>query len=353
MPVGTGAAALLLVASTAIPLREIERILASRQIDPPPAMTRSTLSEAELEMLLSKHDPYARYLGPSAYRDFLSGRAERIGVGVHLAEFGGDWLIQPIPGGPAWRAGLTFDARLLRVDGQPVKGRERDWLVARMNGADQGPEVVLRVESLGGVERSFRIRRESFRAPSLTRLEEDGLSFIRLWDFRRRETSAGLRRALARLPDGKEPVVIDLRLATGGDLFEALDSASLFLPEGLSLGVIDDGRGLRREFYSLPGRVTHRPVLLLMSRDTASAAESFALALHHYGVALLVGERSHGKCLTQTLVPLSNGGAIRFSNGRLSGPAGSPCDPRGIEPDVAVDAAAYRSVAELVEAGRR
>ncbi len=348
--VSSAAAALLLAAAAVMPVQEIAQVLARRQIDPPPMEVLSALSGAELQTYLSRRDPYARYLDPEDYRRFQVGQGERVGVGVHLSEHGGHWLIQPIPEGPAWQAGLRGDARLLSVDGQGVNGRDGDWLVDRIKGAEHSS--LLLVVEIRGDKQAVRVRRQAFHSPALSYQEQDGLAFIRLWDFRRRETMSGLRRALGRLPGGTGPVIIDLRRASGGDLFEALDSTSLFLPEGLSLAAIEDNRGGRREFHSLAGRITDRPLLLLVGSGTASAAESFALALRRHGAALLVGGRTHGKCLTQTLAPLSNGGAIRFSNGRLWGPDGAPCDSRGMVPDVPVADADSRTVEALVDAGR-
>jgi len=272
-----------------------------------------------------------------------------VGVGVHLSALNGDWLLQPIPGGPAWHAGLRSDARLFSVDGQGVNGRDRDWLVRRITGP-RGSGVLLIVQAPGGNKQAVKVQRQAFESPALSYLEQDGLAFVRLWDFRRRETMSGLRRALDRLSDQAGPLIVDLRRASGGDLFEALDSTSLFLPQGLSLAAIEDNRGKRREFRSLAGRVTERPLLLLVGPGTASAAESFALALRHHGAARLVGGRTHGKCLTQTLAPLSNGAAVRFSNGRLWGPDGVPCDPDGLLPDVPVARAEGRTVRELAAA---
>jgi carboxyl-terminal processing protease len=352
MAVGAGAAYLVLAAASVLPVQEIAQVLERRQIDPPPAAELGRLSGDEFQAYLSRYDPYARYLGPEDYRSLQAGDRERVGVGVHLYRSDAAWLMQPIPGGPAWRAGLRTDARLISVDGEGVNGHDAEWLGQRIEGPEDSA-LLLVVEAADGAKQALQVLRQPFRSPTLSYLEQDGLAYIRLWDFRRRETLDALRRALKRLPADQGPAIIDLRQASGGDLFEALDSTSLFLPQGLSLAAIEDNRGSRREFRSLAGRALQRPLLLLVGRGTASAAESFALALRHHGAAVLVGGRSHGKCLTQTIAPLSNGGAIRFSNGRLWGPEGVPCDSDGLRPDVPVPRADSRSVRDLAEAGQR
>jgi carboxyl-terminal processing protease len=349
MSSGVGVAgALLLAAGSLFPAPEIARILLGGQIDPPSAALLQTLSAADVQAVLQRRDPYASYLGPEQYRRFLEGSRESSSVGIHFYPREGDWWLQPIPDGPAWRAGLQADVRLLSVDGEGVRGREAGWLRQCIQGAREG-SVLFVVQADDGRSRAVRVPLQAFRAPSLSLVEGDGIRFVRLWEFRRRETVDALRDALARLHDEDRPLVLDLRRAAGGDLFEALDSASLFLPEGLSLGAIEDNRGQRREFRSVAGRATGRPVLLLTGPGTASAAEAFAGALRHHGAALLIGQRSYGKCLTQTLTPLSNGGAIRFSNGVLWGPDGVACDRQGLRPDIPVDDVDKRGVGELVD----
>lgn len=274
MAVGLPAAAtlgLVLAATTAVPVDEIAQVLARRQIDPPAAEVVSGLTWAEFEPIVLRRDPYARYLGPADYAGFRAGVGSRIGVGLHLSEAGAGWLVHPIPDGPAWRAGLRADARLLSVDGDGVNGHGRDWLTERLNGPE-GDEVLLVVDTEHAGQQAIRVRRQPFTPPSVSYVEEDGLAYIRLWDFRRRETLAALRRGIERLSSSNAPLIIDLRHASGGDLFEALDSTSLFLSAGLSLAMIEDNRGERREFHSLSGRITQRSVLLLVGPGTASAA---------------------------------------------------------------------------------
>jgi len=355
MPVGSAfPAALLLAAASLLPVQEIADVLARRQLDPLPPQRLQGLSADALQAVLRQHDPYAAYLAPGEYRRFLAADTDQVGIGVHLFPRDDAWLLQPIPDGPAWRAGLRSDARLYSVDGEGVNGHDADWLARRLHGAP-GSRVLLVVQAGDDPRLALEVERQAFRSPSLSLQGHGGRRFIRLWDFRRRETERALRDVLQRLGPVSGPPVIDLRRSGGGDLFEALDSASLFLPEGLSLAAIEDYRGQRREYRSVAGRVADvgpdRPLVLLVGPGTASAAEAFALALRHHGVAVLVGAPTYGKCRTQTLAPLSNGGAIRFSNGRLWGPDGVPCDPRGMRPDLPLADVESRPAAELAAAG--
>lgn len=328
-------------------LNEIARILAERSLDPPPAQEVLDQDLADIDRYLALRDPYARYLDPEENASFRSGGAA-VGIGVQLSEVQGRYFLMPIPGGPAWNEGLLRRAQLLSVEGRSVQGQSMQWVAQQLKG-QAGSSVLMVVEAPDARLQALRVSRESFRAPSVSYLEEDGIPVLRIWDFRARETLADLRRGLARILSYAERPVIDLRFATGGDLYEALDCTALFLPDGSPVAVVEEARGNRRELLSPSGlRIVDQPIALVIGPGTASAAESFALALQYHGAARLVGEPSYGKCLTQTLAPLSNGGALLFSNGRLFGPGGIACNSDGLVPDQRVSDAEARSLGELL-----
>jgi len=328
-------------------LNEIARVLTQRALDPPPAEEILAQDLGGIDQYLAKRDPYARYLDPERNARFGSG-AGGVGIGVQLSEARGRYFLVPIPGGPAWNQGLLGRAELLSVEGRSVRGQGMAWVAQQLKG-QAGSSVMVVLETPGGQLKALQVPRRSFSAPSVSYLEEDGIPVLRIWDFRTRETVAALRRGLLRILSYGERPVIDLRFATGGDLYEALDCTALFLPDGTPVAVVEGPGGRRRELLSPSGlRTVERPITLLVGHGTASAAESFALALQYHGVARLVGEPSYGKCLTQTLVPLSNGGALLFSNGRLFGPGGTPCRSNGLLPDQRISDAEARTLGELL-----
>ena len=328
-------------------LNEIARILAQHGLDPPPVEEVLQQDLPDIDHYLAKRDPYARYLDPDEYARFRSGPGG-VGIGAQLSEAQGRYFLVPIPGGPAWNEGLLGRAELLSVEGRSVRGQEMAWVAQQLKGP-AGSSVLMVVESPGRRLQALRVSRESFSAPSVSYLEEDGIPVLRVWDFRTRETVAAMRRGLSRVLSYGEQPVIDLRFATGGDLYEALDCTALFLPDSTSVAVVEGPGGHRRELVSPSGlRTVEQPVTLLIGHGTASAAESFALALQYHHAAKLVGEPSYGKCLTQTLASLSNGGALLFSNGRLFGPEGVACRSDGLVPDQRVSDAEAKSLGDLL-----
>jgi carboxyl-terminal processing protease len=330
--------------------REVAAVLAGQSLS---RLTREQLQGLDLAGVLDSlqgRDRYARYFTPADYAA-LRASGQTVGIGVQLYEDQGRLFLIPYPGGPAYRAGLRERVRLLRVDGAEVDGEALERVAARVQGPAGAP-VRLELEGAsGGPTRSLSVARAPFTPPAAAYLKEDDLALVRIWSFVARETLPALRDGVTRILASDQPVIIDLRDAQGGDLFEALDATSLFLDGGLPVAAVDYMRSGRKTYESLPGqRLTHQPVILLVGPGTASAAEAFARALHWYKVALLVGQATYGKCVTQTIVPLSNGGAIKFSNGLVLGPQGSPCEEQGIQPDVPVERADEHSVRSLLRA---
>ncbi len=331
-------------------LQEVLTVLSTRHVDPPPAEDLLRLDESSFAAYLKARDPYSAYLSAEQYQRFRQRHQGGVGIGIQLFEAGSEPVAIPYPGGPAYRAGMLNRSRILRVDGRAIAGQSLDEVAASLKGPESS-ELWLEIEDqLSGERKSLRLRREMFVAPSVSYLVEDDVPLLRVWAFRSRGTMNGLRRGIERLNAARQPVVVDLRNAQGGDLFEALDAVSLFIPGGESIAVVQSSGSQGREFKSLSGRkITQHPAIFLIGSGTASAAEVFVKAVRWHGAALLVGENTYGKCYTQTLKPLSNGGALKFSNGKVLGPKQSPCSDEGIRPDVPIADSERKSVRELLQ----
>lgn len=296
-------------------------------------------------------DPYARYLPPDQVADRRRQReVGKVGIGAQLLSDPWGLLIIPLPGGPIDAAGLARRGYLKAVDGQSVEGWTPDRVAAALNGQAGSRVRITVVQGAGGPPLDLTVVRRQFRAPSLSLRWDGDIAYLKVWSFRRRETAVAMRRGLQFLAAQGSAPVIDLRDAQGGDYYEALDCAALFLAGGSLLGVLEDHSGTATD-YTAPAslRISKRWPILLTAGATASAAEAFAAALRFNDAAVLVGAATYGKCLSQTEVPLRNGGVLRFSNRRMVWPGGRRCEPGGLLPDVEVDDPEYKSVTRLME----
>jgi len=260
------------------------------------------------------------------------------GVGAELTLEDGRAYLLPRQGGPLARLGLAETVELLAVDGIAVDASETATGVARLLRGEPGTHSSLTVRSpSSGLQWDAQVHRETLRHLDVELWVAGPVSLLRILEFVPHKTRNSLHATLQLLGPETEVAVIDLRAAGGGELYEAIDAADLFLEPGLDLLQLERRSGEIRVIRST-ARGMHAPALvLLVGPQTASAAEIFAGILQHHGRAILVGDRTFGKCRSQTERRLSDGSLLRFSNLELRFPDGSTCSGGGLTPDQAWD----------------
>lgn len=290
-------------------------------------------------MLESLGDPYSEYLSPrdiKAYRKALE--QEYVGVGLIFKEEGGNFtIIGIVPSSPAARHGLRPGGVLLKVDGQPVKGRTVEEVQGLLQG-EVGSEVNVEIAwPWEGVPRTFVLKREPLRQ-QVVRAEvlDAQLGYLSLASF---PSWAPLEvaRVLSNFKSqGVKGIILDLRGNSGGYLQSALEVASLFLPPGVPVAQVVNKAG-QVEILRSAGPGLDLPVVVLVDEGTASAAELLAGALQDVGIAYVVGTRTYGKGSIQSIIPLSNGGALKLTTGFYLTPAGREIEARGLKPDKEIE----------------
>jgi carboxyl-terminal processing protease len=323
------------LADPASDLTLIAKLINQKHIEHPPLATIPTDSIARLQAFLTTLDPYSSYLNPQELaRETHVVDARQPGIGGLVTRNREDGLILvPFLNGPAYQGGLRHPVQLIRVENQDaadldlaamatlVKTRSRLRIAARDLITAQTVQATVRIKP--------------FQVPPVEIIEVERQPILRLHVFAENYTVSLLRQALKSLASANRPLVIDLRYAIGGDLLEALDSVSLILPRQAPIATTVTSDRVSVTFKSRNDqRVAPGPVYLLIGPNTVSAAEVFARALHYYGYAVLVGQPSFGKCLTQQLVELPAMDGLKLTVGRILDPAGQYCAGRGIAPDM-------------------
>lgn len=287
-------------------------------------------------MLDALRDPYSYYLTPDELRRFqedLRGSFGGIGVTIEARE-GYVTVVGVLPGTPADEAGLRPGDRIVAVDGRRLEGAPVETVQSLIRGRE-GTEVRLEVEREGRVL-SFTIRRARIDIPAVdAQLLSRDIGYIKVSQF-----TAGaaerFRYAYDRLVEvGARGLVVDLRQNPGGLLEEGLGVAEVLVPEGVLVQVVD--RNGRRTTISGAPHPPGPPVVVLVDRGTASAAEIVAGAVQDHRAGVLVGTRTFGKGSVQTLFELPTQGAVRLTTARYLTPAGRTVEGQGLAPDVAVE----------------
>jgi carboxyl-terminal processing protease len=274
----------------------------------------------------SLNDPYSHYFGPSDYRAFENQTNPHLsGIGIDVdPEAKGLRIVDVFPGTPAAHAGLARGDLIVAVGLTSLSGRSADASSALIKGK-AGTRVMLTVLS-GTRHRTVSLVRADITVPvaSSTVVTYHGVKIghVVLTSFTE-GSGAELRAQVEKvLHAGAQALVLDLRENGGGLLNEAVNVASIFIPDGTIVST--DGRSLQRQVYTAKGGAipTSIPMAVLVDRGTASSAEIVTGALQDRGRATVVGTHTYGKGVFQEIQPLPNGGALDMTVGEYFTPSG-------------------------------
>jgi len=288
-------------------------------------------------MLGGLGDPYTTYLSPQE----INGLDESLrggnfgGIGVYIQQDKkGAIVANPIDGNPAIKAGVRPGDVIVAVDGRSTSGQKID-LVEREIRGPVGTVVSLTLKRHAAGIQTVHVTRADIHVPSVVSKIENDIEYVRLAEFG--QTSADeVRDALL---NGKRHnvrgYILDLRFNGGGLLDAAVDISSLFIPQGTIVSTID--RAGDRDVRNASGHALDaKPLVLLVNRYTASASEITAGAIQDYDAGTLVGEKTFGKGVVQSLYTLPDKGALKITTARYVTPKGRDIQHKGIVPDVIV-----------------
>lgn len=298
------------------------------------------LMEAAIKGLLAGLDPHSEYLDPRQLTDLTedtSGAYDGLGLEV-LTVDGVLRVIAPIDDTPAERGGIKPGDIITRIDGKSVSAENVNASVELLRG-NPGSSVVLTVLHDGeSVPVDITLKREKIKVASVrARWLEPGYAYLRVAQFQE-DTGGELKRKLAKLK-GKnqtvQAVVLDLRSNPGGLLTAAVEVSDVFL----ETGVIVTTRGRLNDtdlsFSATPGDlVGGAPLVILVDKGTASAAEIVAGALKDNHRGVILGQKTFGKGSVQTVLPLDDGHAVKLTTARYYTPSGTSIQATGIVPDI-------------------
>lgn len=299
------------------------------------------LLEGAIRGMLAELDPHSVYLDGEQYEELKEGTTGQFGgLGIEVTmESGFVKVVAPIDDTPAQRAGLQTGDLIVKLDDKPVKGMTLVDAVKIMRG-EPGSDIVLTVIREGEeAPLKFKITRAIIKVKSVkSKLLEKDFGYLRISSFQSR-TGQNLLDAVSELEKenkGKlKGVVLDLRNNPGGVLNAAVEVSDAFLKEGLI--VFTEGRIKNSEmrFNAAPDDVINgAPIVVLINAGSASASEIVAGALQDHKRAIIMGEKSFGKGSVQTILPTSNGAAVKLTTARYYTPSGRSIQAEGIEPDI-------------------
>lgn len=296
----------------------------------------------------SLRDPYTVFLSPrdkTSLSEFIQG-GDFGGIGVYIGKDPKTKqvnVIAPIDGTPAARAGLKRGDVILSVDGKTTKGLDLDLVMNLIRGRS-GSTVHMTILRGKGDVRDYAIERQVIEVPSMTSRMIDGdVGYIQLYDFGE-HSSQEVSDALDRLlKGGAKAFILDLRDNGGGLLDAAVDISSKFIADGPIVSRIDRDGHVETDDANQDAIPPH-PLVVLVNQYSASASEITAGAIQDSKIGILMGTKTFGKGVVQTIYDLPGGSAIKVTTQRYVTPDGRDINKKGIEPNIVVPMD-YRNIA--------
>ena len=301
-----------------------------------------TLMKAAISGMLAGLDPHSEYLdkdGLAALTEDTTGAYS--GLGIEVIEQDGQLrIVSPIDDTPAARAGIKPGDTIVKIDGKPITEENIDAMFKDLRG-DPGSKITLTIVHENSDKLiDLPLVREKISVTSVrTREIEPGYAYIRISQFQE-DTAPDLEKKLGELiakhgqPKG---AVLDLRSNPGGLLTAAVAVSDDLLDAGTIVTTRGRLADANMNFSAHPGDLLNgAPLVVLVDNGTASAAEIVSGALKDNHRALIIGKRTFGKGVVQTVLPLDAEHAVKITTARYYTPSGTSIQAEGIKPDIAL-----------------
>jgi carboxyl-terminal processing protease len=291
------------------------------------------------EMLEKLGDPYTRFMDPEEFKNMqIDTSGELTGVGIQLAkdeETSELVVISPIEETPAFQAGILAKDVIVKIDGKSTKGMEVDEAVKLIRG-QPGTEVILTIKR-GGKEIDYPLTRARIEIhPVRAHVEQTPagkVGYIRLTQFSA-QASEEMRDAVKDFEEQKVTgYILDLRSNPGGLLYSSVEIARMWIDDGAIVSTVDRRGEVERQRAN-GSALTDKALVVLVDGGSASASEILSGALQDNKRAVIVGSKTFGKGLVQSVRGLGDGSGLAVTIAKYLTPNGRDINKHGIDPNV-------------------
>lgn len=288
--------------------------------------------------LSSYGDKYTVYYTADEYKkltETTNGTFSGIGAVCQISSEGGILLVDVYESGAGYKAGLRSGDRIIQVDGTDVTDMDLSSAVALVKG-EKGTQVGLKIVRDGATS-DYTVVRDEIEVQTVNyAITEDNIGYISVSQFEN-VTAKQFKAAIEDLKsEGAKGIIIDIRNNPGGLLTTVISMLKDILPNGLIV-YTEDKDGNRKEYSDNVNEELDMPLAVLVNGNSASASEIFAGAIQDYGKGVIVGTQTFGKGIVQTVKPLTDGSAIKFTIAKYFTPKGQDIHGKGVTPDVVVE----------------
>jgi carboxyl-terminal processing protease len=297
------------------------------------------VTDAALHGLLESLDPNSSYLTPAAYKAYKAHKSEAKGqIGATVSKrFGYADVVSVLPGSPADKAGIEATDIFEAIEGQSTRDMSLLEIRSALSGTPGSTVNVSVVRARRAEPQKMTITRDVISIPPVSdKMLEEGIGYIKVNALTKGKSQeiAGKIKSLEK--SGAKNLVLDLRNASDGEESEGVAAANLFLNHG-TIAYLQGQKVPRESFNADPAKtVTSLPVVVLVNKGTAGAAEIVAAAILENARGNVVGDKTFGEGSVQKTIDLPDGGALILSVAKYYSPGGKAIQETAVTPNVLV-----------------
>lgn len=318
-----------------VDLEFFEEILQLIKSDYPFKIEEQQLLQGALKGMLQSIDPYSDYYTNEEAENLMNSiNGNFSGIGVYIEERDGYInILRPIAGQPAEKAGIKKDDLIISVDGIDIKNMGLGKVSSMIKGIE-GTDVTLEIKR-GRELLTFKVKRQTIIInPVKYQIFEENIGHIMLEEFNSQATKE-VKKVLKYFDTkGIKKIILDLRDNPGGLLNEAIDMAKLFVPEGPVVHIRENNKSLVTHVSTL--KEEKYELIVLVNENSASASEILAGAIKDRKAGILIGTKTFGKGIVQSLIPTTEGSIIKLTTAEYLTPNKTSIHGKGIKPHITI-----------------
>ena len=284
-------------------------------------------------------DEYTEYIPADDMEEYKTDiLGTYVGIGIYMiadTENNKILVYYPIEGSPAEEAGIKTGDVIFSVDGVEYTVEDFDIIASKIKG-EEGTKVTLGIVR-DGEKMTFEVERKKVNANPITEeMINDNIGYVRIPTFTT-DTAKSFKEKIEEFKkNGMKSLIIDLRNNGGGILNEATEIADYIMKKGDTIITVIDKNGKEEKTISKEEPIFDFPIVILVNGNTASASEILTGALKDAKKAIVIGTKTYGKGIIQSVYPLSDGSAIKITTGEYCLPNGEKIHGKGINPDIEI-----------------
>ena len=296
--------------------------------------------EQMLEMAIKGYvagvgDQYTVYYTPEEMsQEYDTAMGNYVGIGIYMVvnyEEGTITVVEPMEGSPAEEVGLKEGDLITKVEGEEVTPDNVNEMSDKIKG-EEGTKVKLEITR---DDETFEVERKKIEVSHIdSRMLENNIAYIQISDFDGGAAKEFRENYETLKSQGATSLIVDIRDNGGGVVDEAIDILEMICDKGSTLLIETDKEGKEEETKSKEAPIIDVPIVVLVNGNSASASEIFAGALKDYDKATIIGTKTYGKGVIQTLYKLSDGSGLKITTAEYCTPNRNKINKVGIEPDI-------------------